>query len=336
MRAVVLNKPVPMEDGPLSLLEVDDPEPGRGQILLEVVSCGVCRSNLHMIEGDWLADGNPAFTPIIPGHEVVGRIRSLGEGVDHFKVGDRVGVMPLWSTCGWCEFCTAGLDHLCQTKEITGETVNGGFAELMVANARHTYLLPDSIPFEEAAPLFCPGVTAYGSVTKARLSPGKSLAVFGIGGVGHMVLQMGALTGADLYAVARGREHLALGEELGATPVDATAGDPAAWLQGRGGVDASIVFAPSDAVVEQAIRATRPGGTIVIGVHAKVGALPFPDEKTVVGSLLSTRQQVRDMLKLAAAGKLKAQCQPFSLEEAPEALTALKRGEIRARAVLMV
>ncbi len=336
MKAVVLEKPAPIEEGPLSIQEMEDPTPGRGQVLIEVAACGVCRSNLHMIEGDWVDGGTPSFTPIIPGHEVVGTIRALGEGVEHLQIGDRVGVMPLWSTCGWCNFCTAGLDHLCQTKEITGESVHGGFAELMLATGRHTYQLPDALGFEDASPLFCPGITAYGSVSKARLSPGKRLAVFGIGGVGHMVLQMGALTGADLYAVARGRDHLALGEELGATPVDANAGDPAEWLQQQGGVDASIVFAPSDPVVEQAVRATRPGGVIVIGVHASVGPLPFPDEKMVVGSLLGTRQQVRDMLELAAAGKIKAECQPFALDEATEALTALKRGEIRARAVLMV
>ncbi|MDQ2756351.1 MAG: alcohol dehydrogenase catalytic domain-containing protein [Actinomycetota bacterium] len=336
MKAVVLESLAPIEKGPLRLRDVERPSPGPGQVLLKVAACGVCRSNLHMIEGEWAGGGTPAFTPIIPGHEVVGTVAEIGTGVEHLAVGDRVGVQPLWSTCGFCEFCVSGLDHLCQSKHITGETVDGGYAEFMLATERHTYILPDELRFEDAAPLFCPGITAFGSVAKARLAPGKKVAVFGVGGVGHLVLQMAGLTGADVFAVSRGRQHLELGEELGATGIDALAGDPAEALNRRGGVDASIVFAPSDAVVDQAIRATRPGGVIVIGVNAKVGPLPFATEKSVVGSLLGTRQQMREVLALAAAGKISAQCQPFALEDATEALTALKNGQVRARAVLVV
>lgn len=336
MKAVVLESLRPIDQGPLVLREVDQPSAGNGQVVIKVAACGVCRSNLHMIEGDWASGGTPSHTPIIPGHEVVGTVAEIGANVEHLSVGDRVGVMPLWSTCGYCEFCVAGLDHLCQSKHITGETVDGGYAEYMLATAAHTYQLPDGVAFEDAAPLFCPGITAYGSVAKARLTPGKKVAVFGIGGVGHLVLQMAALYGADVFAVSRGRNHLELAEELGATSVDASNGDPAEALQRVGGVDASIVFAPSDAVVAQAIRATRPGGTVIIGINAEVGPLPFALEKVVVGSLLGTRQQMREVLKLAAAGKIKAQCQPFALDEATRALTALKQGEIRARAVLMV
>lgn len=336
MKAVVLESLRPIDQGPLTVREVDKPTTSTGQVLIKVASCGVCRSNLHMIEGDWAASGTPSQTPIVPGHEVVGTIAELGAGVQHLSVGDRVGVQPLWSTCGYCEFCVSGLDQLCQSKEITGETVDGGYAEYMLGNAAHTYRLPDAVAFEDAAPLFCPGITAYGSVTKARLAPGKKVAVFGIGGVGHLVLQMAGLFGADVFAVSRGRNHLELAEELGATGIDASSDDPAEALQRVGGVDASIVFAPSDAAMDQAIRATRPGGTIVTGVNSNVGTLPFAQEKTVVGSLLGTRQQMREVLTLAAAGKIKAHCQPFALDEATEALTALKRGQVRARAVLMV
>lgn len=335
MRAVVLESLRPIDQGPLVVREIDQPTAGNGQVVLKVAACGVCRSNLHMIEGDWADGGTPSHLPIVPGHEVVGTVTELGSNVEHLSVGDRVGVMPLWSTCGYCEFCVAGLDHLCQSKQITGETVDGGYAEYMLATAAHTYRLPDEVAFEDAAPLFCPGITAYGSVTKARLTPGKKVAVFGIGGVGHLVLQMAGLFGADVYAVSRGRNHLELAEELGAKAVDSAAGDPADALQRVGGVDASIVFAPSDEVVAQAVRATRPGGTVVLGINANAGVLPFAHENVVVGSLLGTRQQMREVLKLAAAGKIKAQCQPFALEEATLALTALKRGEIRARAVLL-
>ena len=336
MKAVVLESLAPIDQGPLVVREVERPSAGNGQVVVKVAACGVCRSNLHMIEGDWASGGTPSHTPIIPGHEVVGTVSEIGPNVEHLSVGDRVGVMPLWSTCGYCEFCVAGLDHLCQSKEITGETVDGGYAEYLLATAAHTYLLPDEVAFEDAAPLFCPGITAYGSVSKARLTPGKKVAVFGIGGVGHLVLQMAGLTGADVFAVSRGRNHLELAEELGATGVDASSGDPADALQRVGGVDASIVFAPSDAVVAQAVRATRPGGTVVLGINADPGTLPFAQEKVVVGSLLGTRQQMREVLKLAASGKIKAQCQPFALDDATKALTALKQGEVRARAVLMV
>ena len=336
MRAVVLESLRPIDQGPLVVREMENPTAGNGQVVIKVAACGVCRSNLHMIEGDWASGGTPSHTPIVPGHEVVGTVAEIGSNVDHLSVGDRVGVMPLWSTCGYCEFCVAGLDHLCQSKEITGETVDGGYAEYMLANAAHTYQLPDKVDFTDAAPLFCPGITAYGSVTKARLTPGKKVAVFGIGGVGHLVLQMAGIFGADVYAVSRGRNHLELAEELGAIGIDASSADPAEALQRVGGVDASIVFAPSDAVVAQAIRATRPGGTVVLGINADVGPLPFAQEKIVVGSLLGTRQQMREVLKLAAAGRIKAQCRPYALDEATQALIALKAGDIRARAVLLV
>ncbi len=336
MRAVVLESLRPIDQGPLVVREMENPTAGNGQVVIKVAACGVCRSNLHMIEGDWASGGTPSHTPIVPGHEVVGTVAEIGSNVDHLSVGDRIGVMPLWSTCGYCEFCVAGLDHLCQSKEITGETVDGGYAEYMLANAAHTYPLPDEVDFADAAPLFCPGITAYGSVTKARLTPGKKVAVFGIGGVGHLVLQMAGIFGADVYAVSRGRNHLELAEELGAIGIDASSADPAEALQRVGGVDASIVFAPSDAVVAQAIRATRPGGTVVLGINADVGPLPFAQEKIVVGSLLGTRQQMREVLKLAAAGRIKAQCRPYALDEATQALIALKAGDIRARAVLLV
>ncbi|MGN6243743.1 MAG: zinc-dependent alcohol dehydrogenase family protein [Motilibacteraceae bacterium] len=333
MKAVVLESLLPIEKDPLSYRDVERPVPGRGELLIQVAACGVCRSNLHMIEGDW-APATPSFTPIIPGHEVVGTVAEVGDGVEGFVPGDRVGVQPLFSTCGRCRYCLSGLDHLCQSKEITGESVNGGYAEFMISKAAHTYPLPDNLDFAEAAPLFCPGITAYGSVAKANLAPGKSVAIFGMGGVGHLVLQTAALTGADVYAVSRGSNHLELAEELGATGVASDQADEV--LGALGGVDASIVFAPSDAVVQQALRLTRPGGTVVIGVNGDVGPLPFATEKTVVGSLLGTRQQMLDVLALAAAGKIKSHVETFPLQDAAEALRKLKAGEVRARAVLVV
>jgi propanol-preferring alcohol dehydrogenase len=335
VHAVILDSPGPLESGVVHPSEVDDPRPGPGQIVVKVVACGVCRSNLHMIEGDWVQYGVPAFTPIIPGHEVVGRVVEVGSEVDWIHPGDRVGVQPLWSTCGHCAFCLTGRDQLCAAKQITGETVHGGYAEYMLATAAHAHPVPDSIDDVEAAPLFCPGITAYNAVSKAAPHPGSTLALFGVGGVGHMVIQFAVLAGAEVYGVARAAEHLALTEELGAHPVDATHGNPASFFASLGGVDAAVVFAPSDQVLRQAIDAIKPGGTVVLGVHAQVGALPFADEKRLVGSVIGSRQQMREVLALAAAGKVRARCETYALDDAVEALGALKRGEVRARAVLV-
>lgn len=334
MRAIVLSDPAPLSQGPVHMVDHAEPEPGPGQLVIEVLACGVCRSNLHMIQGDWVRYGVPAFTPIIPGHEVVGRVASLGQGVTDLAIGDRVGVQPLWSTCGRCEHCLSGRDQLCRSKAITGETVDGGYAELMLATAAHVHPLPDGLDPVEAAPLFCPGITAYNAMSKADVLPGTSLAVFGVGGVGHMVIQLAALAGATVYAVARTALHRALAEELGAVPVDANA-DPAAVLQRAGGMDTAIVFAPSDEALAQAVAAVRPGGTVVLGVHAQVGALPFDQEKRVVGSVIGSRQQMREVLALAAAGKLRAHCETFALDQTDEALGRLDRTEVRARAVLV-
>lgn len=334
MRAVVLQAPGPIESGPLHLVELPDPQPGPGQIVMEVAACGVCRSNLHMIEGDWVGYGVPAFTPIIPGHEVVGRIVAVGANVDWLRHGDRVGVQPLWSTCGHCRFCLSGHDQLCPAKQITGETVHGGYASLLLATAAHAHPVPDGLGDVEAAPLFCPGITAYNAVSKAALAPGSKVAVFGVGGVGHLVLQLAGLAGADVYAVARAAHHLALAEELGAHPVDAT-GDPVGALGTAGDMDAAIVFAPSDRALHQALSAVRPGGTVVLGVHAQLGELPFDQEKRVVGSVIGSRQQMREVLALAAAGKIRAHTEAYPLDQAAEVLTRLKQGQVRARAVLV-
>ena len=336
MKAVLLHTPGPLDSHPLRIADVDVPEPAAGQLLVKVTACGVCRSNLHMVEGDWLP-ANPAFTPIVPGHELVGTVAALGPGVTTFAVGDRVGVMPLWSTCMRCEFCLSGREQLCQTKQITGETVHGGYAEYMLAVADHTYAVPDNLADAEAAPLFCPGITAFGSVSKARLSPTRSVAVFGIGGVGHVVLQMAALFGGEVVAVSRSQEHRELALEVGATrvvdPADGQAGEQIAR---QGGVDAAIVFAPSDASVREALTAVKPGGSVIIGVNAHLGALPFADEKTVVGSLLGSRFEMQEVLRLASEGKLRTITESYPLDQAEDVLRRLKDGKVRARAVLMV
>lgn len=337
MKAVLLDTPGPIETGPLRVADVPVPEPGRGQVLIRVEACGVCRSNLHMVEGDWVGNGVPARSPIVPGHEVVGTIVGRGAGVDWPAEGARVGVQPLWSSCLHCEWCLTGREQLCPEKQITGETVDGGYAEYMVATAAHVHPVPDGLDPAEAAPLFCPGITAFGAVSAAELSPSHSVAVFGIGGVGHMVLQLAALHGGEVVAVSRSRTHLDLARELGATrTVDSSGEDAGRAIAASGGVDAAIVFAPSDQAVAQAITAVKPGGRIVLGVFAQLGTFPFVDGKTLVGSVIGSRYQMRQVLDLAAAGKIRAVVETDPLDQAQEVLARLKRGEVRARAVLTV
>jgi propanol-preferring alcohol dehydrogenase len=337
MRAQILVTPGPIESKPLTLKDVPTPDPGPGEVLIQVTACGVCRSNLHMIEGDWVKNGVPAKSPIIPGHEVVGKIAKLGSGVDWLEVGDRVGVQPLWSTCGVCEFCLTAREQLCQSpkKEITGESVDGGYAEYMLGYGLHTYKIPDSIEDAEAAPLFCPGVTAYGAVHKAQLQPGQTMALFGVGGVGHMVLQFAALTGADMIGVARGKNHLKLAEELGCyRTIDSNAVDAGAELKKDGGVDVAIVFAPSTPMLQQAIAGTKPGGKIIVGTFTDPGSFFFPDQKQIIGSVIGSRWEMEDVLKIAGTGKVKAHIVTYPLDQTDEALRALKAGEVEARAVI--
>ena len=177
MKAMVLESLAPLERSPLQLRERAEPTPGFGQIVIRVHACGVCRSQLHMIEGEWAARGVPAILPIVPGHEIVGSIVELGPGVQGLALGQRVGVQPLWSCCGHCAYCLTARENLCANKEMAGETIDGGFAEYMLATAEHVYPVPESLGDAEAAPLFCPGLAAYGAVAKAGLSPGAEVAV---------------------------------------------------------------------------------------------------------------------------------------------------------------
>jgi len=333
MRANQLITPAPLASGPLVWRETRRPEPGPGQLLVEVVGCGVCRSNLHMVEGDWVDGGVPAISPIVPGHEVTGRVAAVGDGVTEFVVGDPVGVQPLWWACGECRFCTSGREQLCHRRVITGEHVDGGYGEYMVSWAHHTYRVPDNLDLVEAAPLFCPGITAYGVVDKVDIGPGSVVAVFGLGGVGHMAVQMAALTGAEVVAVGRTPVHLDVARELGAArTVDST--DPAALAAIADSADAVLTFAGSDEVTEQAMRTLAWGGTLVNAVPINVRDFHFNRGQTIKGSILGNREQMRAVLRLAAEGKIRTVVERYPMERAQEALGDLAAGRLRSRAVL--
>jgi alcohol dehydrogenase, propanol-preferring len=333
MKAMVLDQAGPAEHEPLSWRAVPDPVPGPGQVTIKVSACGVCRSNLHMIEGAWLP-ATPTSFPIVPGHEVVGTVTEAGPGVTSAAPGDRVGIQPIWSTCGSCRYCLSGRDQLCRGRQITGETRDGGYAEQMLADAAHIYSIPDSLTDAETAPLLCPGITAYGAVKKAALSPGRSVAVIGAGGVGHMVIQLARLSGADVYAITRSKLHQEVAEEAGALR-SCTPRDAGGSHLPDGSLDSAIVFAPAAEAVAEAIRVTRPGARIILGVAQPVGTVDIGDEKTIVGSVLGSRWEMTEVLGLAASGKIKPIHASYPLQEANKVLAQLKAGQIRGRAVLI-
>ncbi len=334
MFANQLPVPAPISEKPLVWRETERPKPGPGQLVIKVAGCGVCRSNLHMIEGDWVGGGVPAISPIIPGHEVTGWVDELGEGVTDFKIGDPVGVTPLWWTCEKCEFCLSGRENLCHERIITGEHVDGGYAEFMLANAAHTYAVPANLDLVEAAPLFCPGITSYGVLDKINVGPGDVVAVFGLGGVGHVALQMAVLTGAEVVAIGRTPAHLEVARELGAArTVDSR--DPAAMAAIADSADAVLTFAGSDEVTRQAMSVLKWGGTLVNAVPINFEGFPFNKGQIVKGSILGNREQMRAVLQLAAEGKIRTVVEKFPLEDADKALNLLKSGELRSRAVLV-
>ncbi len=335
MKAMVLHKTAAVNTNPLNLEDVDMPEPATGQVLLKIISAGVCRSNLHMIEGDWLHDGVPSRFPIIPGHEIIGEIAELGDGVDWLKKGQKVGIQPLWTTCGRCEYCLTGRENLCPRKEITGETLDGGYAEYLLGDAMHVYPVPQGVDPELSAPLFCPGVTAYRAVRKADLSPEKTVYVMGIGGVGHVVVQIAKLTGSKVVAVSTGKEHSELAYESGADEVF----NPGVKYDRLGDharkADSVIVFSPNQDAINAASKLVKAGGNIVLGVHGGMDRINFVDEIQIRGSVIGPRSDMYSVLDLAARGKIKIHSTKYKLSEANDVLNLLKAGKIKGRAVLI-
>ncbi len=330
---MVLHKPDFVEKDPLAYEDVPTPTPSRGELLVKVISCGVCHSNLHMIEGDWVKYGVPAKLPIIPGHEIIGTVAEVGEGVEGFRRGELVGLQPIYSTCGHCEYCLSGRENLCPYKQVTGETVDGGYAEYLVGKADFVYKVPGGIDAEASSPLFCPGITAYGAAKKANLSPSKTVYVLGVGGVGHVVIQLAKLYGARVVGVSTSEEHKKLALRVGADEVLDPGRD---YSKAPSKVaDSVIVFAPVQSAVSASLRMVKPGGTVVIGVNGSLPDYSFGDEVTVRGTVVGTRQDMNEVLKLAAQGKIRIEASKFRLREANEVLRKLKRGDINGRAVLL-
>jgi propanol-preferring alcohol dehydrogenase len=324
--------PGPIESGPLRLVEREPPVPGPLEVRVRVSACGVCRTDLHVTEGD-LPISKPS---VVPGHEVVGAVDALGAGAGRFEVGDRVGIPWLRQTCGRCRFCLHGDENLCLSPRFTGYDEDGGYAEYATIDEDYAYPLPDALDDEHAAPLLCAGIIGYRALRRAGPPPGGNLGVYGFGGSAHLAAQVAIAEGVRVHVFTRSARARALALELGAASAGDTAAPPPEPL------DAAILFAPAGEVVPSALAALDRGGTLAIaGIH--LSAIPQLDysahlfmEKKITSVTANTRRDGSEFLALAARSALRVSTVPFPLEAADRALEALAHGEIAGAAVLRV
>ncbi len=325
---------------PLSIEEVPMPSVEPDEVLIKVEACGVCHSDLHIIDGD--QPGFKAITKqaLIPGHEVVGRVTAKGSSVEHLSVGDRVGVAWLHVSCGTCEQCREGLENLCRKFVITGVMVDGGYAQFMRAKASHALRVPESLGSVEAAPLFCAGVTVYRALRNAQVSTGQRVAVLGIGGLGHLAVQVARAFGAEVLALDVAEDKLELARALGAARAMNVA-DPQTLKAVRqmGGVHVAVVTSAAKAAFDTALKCLRPAGTLsVVGLPAD--ALTFSalalvsGEVRIIGSAVGTREDLRAVLDLGASGKVRCHTETMPIHRVNEVLERMRGGGITGRVVL--
>jgi len=322
----------------LEVKEVPVPEVGHGQVLVKMKTCGVCHTDLHAAHGDWPV--KPKL-PLIPGHEGVGVVEKLGEGVTTLKIGDRVGIPWLFSACGECEYCLTGWETLCKQQLNGGYSADGGYAEYCVAPAAYVARIPDGLNDVEAAPILCAGVTTYKALKVADIKPGEWVAIYGIGGLGHVALQYAKAMGYYVAAVDIQDDKLALAKELGADlTVNGKETDPAVFIQNEiGGAHAAISVAVTKKAFEQAYQSVRRGGSLVV-VGLPNEELPIPIFETVLngvtvkGSIVGTRKDMQEALDFAARGKVKAIVETQPLEKINEVFDRMQKGQINGRVVL--
>ncbi len=332
MKAMVLSQPAQMDTAPLALVDLPVPEPGPRQVLIRVEVCGVCRTDLHVVEGEL----PPHREHVVPGHEVVGRIERGGPGAELYAPGTRVGVAWLHRTDGTCPYCRRGDENLCEGPTFTGYDVNGGYAEYLVAPEEFIYPIPEGVSSREAAPFLCAGIIGYRALVRSDVKPGELLGLYGFGGSAHIVIQIARHWGCEVYVCTRGESHQALARELGAV-----------WAGGAGEapprkLSSAILFAPAGELVLPALAALDRGGTLAL---AGIYMTPIPEmdyqkylfqERNLCSVTASTRSDGRELLKLAAEIPLRTHTQEFSLEEANTALQLLKQDRIDGAAVLRV
>ena len=331
MKACILRSPARIETNPLEFADVSKPEPGPGQVLVRVNACGICRTDLHVIEGEL----TPRKSPITPGHQVVGIIEAAGPGAVRYPIGTRVGIAWLHSTDGTCEYCASGKENLCDHPSFTGYTVDGGYAEYALADENFVYPIPDGFSDLAAAPLLCAGIIGFRCLRFANIQRGARLGLYGFGAAAHVAIQVARHWGADVYASTRDERHQKLALELGSLWAGGTLDAPPVPL------DCAIVFAPAGEIVPAALKALKKGGTLVLGgIH--MSTIPPLDynllyqERVVRSVANNTRQDGHDFLKIAAEIPIHTQIQVFPLAEANRALNLLKNDAIRGAAVLQV
>ncbi|HXN99842.1 MAG TPA: alcohol dehydrogenase catalytic domain-containing protein [Candidatus Acidoferrales bacterium] len=325
---------------PLAMEDVDRPKLHEDDVLIKVEACGVCHSDLHVADGDWTQLAGIVKKPVILGHEIAGSVVEKGAAVRNLQIGDRVGVPWLHWSCGECEFCREGNENLCAKQKITGVTVDGGFAEFVKAPASHATKIPENLSFVEAAPLFCAGVTVYRAIKRAKISRGQRLAVFGVGGLGHIAVQIGRALGAEITAIDISDEKLALAKSLGASAtLNAASTDVVKGLRGKGGVHVALVASAAIAAYDQAFYCVRPTGTLLaVGLPAK--DIHFPPimmaagEVRIQSSAVGTRQDLSEILAMAAAGQVRCLTATRPLAQANQVLDELRHGKVPGRVVL--
>jgi alcohol dehydrogenase, propanol-preferring len=331
MKACVLRVPAKVETNPLEFADVAVPEPGEGEVRVRVHACAVCRTDLHVIEGEL----PPRKLPVIPGHQVVGTVQKLGKNAKRFAIGAKVGVAWLHRTDGTCEYCRAGAENLCDSPEFTGYSVNGGYAEHIVAPESFIYAIPDGFPDEQAAPLLCAGIIGFRSLRLSAIKPGGKLGFYGFGAAAHVAIQVARHWNVEVYASTRDARHQKLAVELGAKWAAGTFEEPPKKL------DAAIVFAPAGEIVPAALKALKKGGVLVLGgIHMS----PIPSfrydllyqERMIRSVANNTRQDGVDFLRVAAEIPIQTHVQIFPLRDANRALNALKNDAIPGAAVLRI
>lgn len=332
MRAWEVAEPGPIDGHPLRLTDRPLPIPGPGQVRVDVRVCGVCRTDLHVAEGD-LDVRRPH---VVPGHEVVGTVGALGTGAHRFEVGDRVGVAWLASTCGTCRFCRRGAENLCVRATFTGWDHDGGYAEATIVDEAFAYQLPDELSDDQAAPLLCAGIIGYRALKRSSLPPGGRLGLYGFGGSAHITAQIAKAQGAELYVATRSEDARRLAHELGATWVGGAADMPPVPL------DAAILFAPVGDLVLPAMAALDRGGVLAVaGIHLtdipplSYGAHLF-EERELRSVTANTRRDGEELLALAPRLGVRASVQPYPFEHADDALADLAHDRVTGAAILQV
>ncbi len=331
MNACVLRAPAPVESNPLQWTQVPTPQPGRDQLLIKVRACGVCRTDLHVVEGEL----TPRKSPVIPGHQVVGIVEKAGPDASHFKSGDRVGVAWLHHTDGTCEFCVSGRENLCDHPEFTGYTVDGGYAEYIVAPDAFVYAIPEGFPDLHAAPLLCAGIIGFRCLRLSGVTKGARLGLSGFGAAAHVAIQVARHWGVDVYAFSREPRHAQLAAELGAVWTGGSFDQPPQKL------DSVIIFAPAGELIPAALKTLKKGGSVVAGgIHmSPIPQFSYDDlyqERLIRSIANNTRQDGIDFLKIAAGIPIHTQTTLFKMQDANAALNALKHDAISGAAVLQI